>query len=70
MARAGSKTTFGRITPRRWREGPPSVVERLWRSLKCEEVYLKAYDSVPEARAGIGAWLAFYNAERLHQALG
>ena len=44
-------------------------VERLWRSLKYEEVYLKAYDSVAEARAGIGAYLRFYNDERLHQAL-
>ena len=45
-------------------------VERLWRSLKYEEVYLHAYDSVPEARAGIGRYLAFYNDERPHQALG
>jgi putative transposase len=45
-------------------------VERLWRSLKYEEVYLHAYDSVPEARAGIGRYLTFYNDERPHQALG
>ena len=45
-------------------------VERLWRSLKYEEVYLKAYDSIAEARAGIGAWIEFYNYERPHQALG
>ena len=45
-------------------------VERLWRSLKYEEVYLHAYDTPAEARAGIGAWLRFYNEERLHQALG
>jgi putative transposase len=44
-------------------------IERLWRSLKYEEVFLKAYDSVAEARRGIGAWLAFYNDERPHQAL-
>jgi putative transposase len=44
-------------------------VERLWRSLKYEEVYLHAYDTVAAARAGIGAWLRFYNEERLHQAL-
>src|SRR6476620_730080 len=43
-------------------------IERLWRSLKYESVYLHAYASVPEARAGIGAWLNFYNEERLHQA--
>lgn len=45
-------------------------VERLWRSLKYEEVYLKAYETVADARAGIGAYLRFYNNERLHQALG
>lgn len=45
-------------------------VERLWRSLKYEEVYLKAYDSVAEARAGISAWIEFYNYERPHQSLG
>ena len=45
-------------------------VERLWRSLKYEEVYLKGYQRVPEARAGIDAYLGFYNEERPHQALG
>ena len=45
-------------------------VERLWRSLKYEEVYLHAYASVAEAKAGIGAWLRFYNEERPHQSLG
>src|SRR5271168_5273097 len=45
-------------------------VERLWRSLKYEEVYLNAYASVAEARTGIGAWLGFYNEERQHQSLG
>jgi putative transposase len=45
-------------------------VERLWRSLKYEEVYLRAYESVAEARAGIAAYFEFYNHERLHQALG
>ena len=45
-------------------------VERLWRSLKYEDVYLHAYASVAEAKAGIGAWLNFYNEERLHQAHG
>jgi putative transposase len=45
-------------------------IERLWRSLKYEDVYIKAYASVPEARRGIGSWLSFYNDERLHQALG
>jgi putative transposase len=45
-------------------------IERLWRSLKYEEVYIKAYGSVAEARQGIGAWLGFYNEKRPHQALG
>jgi putative transposase len=45
-------------------------VERLWRSVKYEEVYLHAYDSVVEARAGIGRYLTFYNEQRPHQALG
>jgi len=44
-------------------------IERLWRSLKYEEVYLNAYTSVAEAKAGIGAWLEFYNEERQHQSL-
>jgi Integrase core domain len=46
------------------------AIERLWRSLKYEEVFTKAYGSVIEARRGIGGWLPFYNDERPHQALG
>jgi transposase InsO family protein len=45
-------------------------VERLWRSLKYEDVYLKAYQDVGEARRSIAAYFEFYNYERLHQALG
>ena len=45
-------------------------IERLWRSLKYEEVFIKAYGSVLEARRGIGGWISFYNEERPHQALG
>jgi len=45
-------------------------IERLWRSLKYEEVFLKAYTSVAEARQNIGAWLTFYNDARKHQSLG
>lgn len=45
-------------------------VERLWRSLKYEEVYLHAYDSVREARDGIGRYWGFYNDGRPHQSLG
>lgn len=44
-------------------------VERLWRSLKYEEVYLKAYDTVAQAHRGIGGYLDFYNQERPHQSL-
>ncbi len=44
-------------------------VERLWRSVKYEEVYLKAYQNGSEARKEIGAYLDFYNRERPHQAL-
>lgn len=44
-------------------------VERLWRSLKYEEVYLKSYASVAEARAGIAWWLSFYNQRRKHYSL-
>jgi putative transposase len=44
-------------------------VERLWRSLKYEEVYLHAYENVKEARLSIGRWINFYNYERPHQAL-
>jgi putative transposase len=44
-------------------------IERLWRSLKYEEVFIKAYASVSEARLGISVWFAFYNDERPHQAL-
>ncbi len=45
-------------------------VERLWRSLKYEEVYLNAYETVSEARAGIAYYLDFFNNERPHSALG
>jgi putative transposase len=45
-------------------------IERLWRSLKYEDIYLKGYADGREARAGIGMWMAFYNGHRPHQALG
>jgi putative transposase len=45
-------------------------VERLWRSLKYEEVYLNAYDSMQEARLSIGRYFEFFNNERPHSALG
>ena len=44
-------------------------IERLWRALKQEEVYLKAYDSVVQAKQGIGDWLVFYNQDRRHASL-
>jgi putative transposase len=50
-----------------WRDNV--FVERLWRSVKYEEVYLKAYDSVSEARASIGCYFDFYNRRRPHSSL-
>ena len=50
-----------------WRDNV--FVERLWRSVKYEEVYLRAYETVPEACASIGRYLAFYNERRPHSAL-
>jgi putative transposase len=50
-----------------WRDNV--FVERLWRSVKYEEVYLRAYDSVAEARASIGRYLNFYNGKRPHSSL-
>jgi putative transposase len=44
-------------------------VERLWRTVKYEEVYLKDYRNVPEARQGLGNYFPFYNDQRIHQAL-
>ena len=51
-----------------WRDNV--FVERLWRSVKYEEVYLRAYDSVSDARASLGRYLNFYNARRPHSSLG
>ena len=45
-------------------------IERLWRSLRHEDIYLKGYADGCEAKAGIAAWVEFYNDQRLHQALG
>ena len=50
-----------------WRDNV--FVERLWRSVKYEEVYLRAYDNVSDARASIGRYLDFYNRRRPHSAL-
>lgn len=51
-----------------WRDNV--FVERLWRATKYEEVYLRAYASVSEARAGIGRDLNFHNSRRPHSSLG
>ena len=50
-----------------WRDNV--FVERLWRSVKYEEVYLRAYDSISAARQGVGRYLTFYNQTRPHRAL-
>ena len=51
-----------------WRDNV--FVERLWRTVKYEEVYLRAYTGVAEARASIGRYLSFYNGKRPHSSLG
>jgi putative transposase len=48
-----------------WRDN--ALVERLWRSVKYEDVYLKAYDGVSVARQSLAAYFEFYNARRPHQ---
>jgi putative transposase len=45
-------------------------VERLWRTVKYEDIYLRGYESVPELHRGLGRYFTFYNHERLHQSLG
>jgi putative transposase len=50
-----------------WRDNV--FVERLWRSVKYEEVYLRAYDTVAEARASLGRYFDFYNRQRPHSSL-
>jgi len=45
-------------------------IERLWRSVKYEDVYLRDYQSMPEASHGLGCYLDFYDNERIHAALG
>lgn len=50
-----------------WRDNV--FVERIWKSVKYEEVYLRAYANVSDARASIGRYLAFYNGRRPHQGL-
>jgi len=50
-----------------WRDNV--FVERLWRSIKYEEVYLRAYESASEAHASLARYITFYNERRPHQAL-
>jgi putative transposase len=45
-------------------------VERLWRSVKYEDIYLRGYETVRELRSGLGGYFSFYNEERPHQSLG
>ena len=51
-----------------WRDNV--FVERLWRSVKYEEVYLKAYETVSDVRAGLRKYFQFYNTRRPHSSLG
>jgi putative transposase len=64
---AGNDIAISMDGKRAWRDNV--FVERLWRSVKYEEVYLKAYDSVSEARSSIGRYLEFYNGRRPHSSL-
>jgi putative transposase len=65
LAHAGSKISMdGRG---RWMDNV--FIERLWRSLKYEDIYLKGYADGHQARAGIASWIGFYNSRRPHQAL-
>ena len=50
-----------------WRDNV--FVERLWRTIKYEEVYLKAYDTVRDTRSSIGSYIDFYNSRRPHSSL-
>jgi putative transposase len=54
--------------PGRWMDNV--FIERLWRSLKYECIYLQAFETGSEARVGIGHWIGYYNADRPHSALG
>ena len=51
-----------------WRDNV--FIERLWRSVKYEEVYLHAYDTVSDVRAGLTRYFVFFNHRRPHEALG
>lgn len=63
-----AKVKIGMDGKGRWIDN--RMIERLWRSLKYECVYLHAFERGAEAKAGIGKWLAYYNAERPHSTHG
>lgn len=63
----GLKTKISMDGKGRWMDNV--FIERLWRSIKYEEVYLKAYETARDARSGISEWFRFYNQERFHQGL-
>jgi len=65
LLRCPSCPQFGR----RGRRLDNVFIERLWRSLKYEDIYLKGYADGCEARAGIESWVRFYNHQRPHQVL-
>ena len=54
----------------RWRALDNVFVERLWRSVTHEDIYIKDYEQVPELESGLMAYFWFYDEERPHQALG
>jgi len=56
--------------PARHRATDNIFIERVWRSLKYEDVYLHDYATLAEAEVGIGKWIRFYNVRRPHQAHG
>ena len=66
LARAGIKISMD--GKGRWMDNV--FIERLWRSLKYEDIYIKGYDDGTELRAGVAQWMGFYNHHRPHQALG
>ncbi len=68
-AGAGAWTTFVGLTPRHRRDGSSSVIERLWRSLKYEAVYLHDLTDGFRAERIIGEWIDFDNTVRPHSAL-
>lgn len=67
MVNPAPHTRFLIVPKGAWRDNV--FVERLWRTVKYEEVYLRAYDSVSEARASIARYLSFYNRGRPHSSL-